>query len=100
MLNHVAALVGRHGRGGDGTAVVHVVAQVHGLGLRVVMVRESAFHGNDFHVMDAMGLQHTLGDLGPGEGGGNLLVFLETVFQAGLDEHAQHHDRDHQDPNH
>ena len=100
MLDDVAALVRGNGGRGDVASIVNVVAQVHGLGLRVIVVREGSFDGDDVHVVDAVGLQHPLGHLGAAEARRDLGIFLETALEPGLDDHRKDHHRDHHDPNH
>ena len=66
------------------------------------MVSQCPFDRDDIDIPDSMGLQHPLGDIMPCHPcwKGNLGVLREFAFKRLLDDHAEYHDNDHQNPYH
>ena len=66
MLDHMSALMRRHSRRGHAALIVNLLAEVHSLCLRIVVVGQAAWDASDFDIGDPVVIKHLAGDLRPG----------------------------------
>ncbi len=85
----MAAFVGGHGGGGDAVHRIDLLAEVHGLIGRIVVIGKLPGRVDHFHIGDAVFAEHGLGDLRAGEADRDLRVFVETAFQRARNEPAR-----------
>ncbi len=93
VLHSVAALVRSDSRRRNAVLAIDPLTEVDGLGLRVVMVGESAGHTGDLNIVDAVVAQHLLGYFLASEAAAetDLAVFLDTRVECLADNEAQDH---------
>ena len=99
MLYHVSAFVRGYGSRRHRLAIVHILAQIHGFGGGIIVVREFALYRHNLDVPDPMGLQHTAGNLCAGKPQRDLGIFFESAAKPVLDDETEHHHHNHDNPN-
>ena len=86
MLHSMAALMGCYGCSHNTIAGIHILAQIHRLGLRIVMVRKASVRTHHPDIHNAIVAQHPLRHLTTRKTakGTHLRVFLKLILQVQL----------------